>query len=120
MGEGTKKDLHRVTLANTNPAILRIFLVFLEKFCSVSRSQINAWINIFDDYNVEEATRWWANELGLSLEQFYATTVRQSRGGNYTKKSKFGTLTVYFANSKLKKIVDDWCADYYKKFFSLD
>lgn len=118
MGEGTKKDLHRVALANTNPAILKIFLVFLENFCGVSRSQVNAWVNIFDDCNVEEATRWWATELGLSLEQFYTTAVRKSRGGSYTKKSECGTLTVMFGNGKLKKVVDDWCSEYYKKFFT--
>jgi hypothetical protein len=116
MGEGSKKGVHTVALANTNPAILRIFLTFLDQFCGISRSEVNVWINIFDDCNVEEATQWWADELGLSLGQFYSTTVRQSRDGNYTKKSKYGTLSISFSNTKLKKIIDDWCSTYYDRF----
>ena len=120
MGEGVKKGLHQVAMANTNPAILRIFLTFLEKFCGVSRSEVKVWINIFDDSNVETAMKWWSEELNLSLEQFYETAVRKSRGGNYTKKSEYGTLSVAFLNVKLKRVVDDWCSEYYTKFFTLE
>jgi len=119
MGEGSKKSAHTVALANANPAILRIFIAFLDVFCGVSRSDVKAWLNIFDDCDVEEATKWWTNELGLYSEQFYSTTIRQSRDGNYTKKSEFGTLSISFANTKLKKIIDNWCDTYYDRFSAI-
>lgn len=118
MGEGAKKG-QRVILVNTNPAILRLFLVFLEQFCGVSRSKVKVWLNIFDDCDVDMAIRWWSNELNLNREQFYDTAARKSRGGSYTNKSKYGTLSVVFTNVKLKRIIDDWCSEYYEKFFTL-
>jgi hypothetical protein len=115
MGEGAKNH-HTVSMANANPSIHRVFLLFLERICGVNRKQVNVWLNIFDDCDVEESKRWWAEQLGLDLEQFYNTTVRESRGGTYTKKSKHGTLSIAFSNIKLKKMVDDWCYEYYGRF----
>ncbi|MFL5800566.1 MAG: hypothetical protein ACJ8CR_02365 [Roseiflexaceae bacterium] len=120
MGEGSRKSLHQVAMANTNPAILRIFLVFLEKFCGINRSDFKAWINIFDDCDVESAIQWWSAELNLSRRQFYETATRKSRGGSYIKKSEHGTLSISFLNVKLKKIIDGWCSEYYSKSFTLD
>jgi hypothetical protein len=120
MGEGSKKSLHQIAMANTNPAILRIFLAFLERFCGIDRSKVKAWINIFDDCDAEAAVNWWAHELNLRRDQFYETAVRKSRGGSYTKKSEHGTLSIAFLNVKLKKIIDGWCSEYYGKFFTLE
>jgi hypothetical protein len=111
MGEGTKTGTS-VALANTSPSIHRVFLTFLDRICGVSKRQVKAWINVYNDCDVDEAHIWWCDQLGLTLEQFYMPTVRESRGGNYTNKSKYGTLTISFSNSKLKKIIDNWCIDY--------
>lgn len=115
MGEGAKTG-PRVSLANTNPDIHRLFLVFLQDICGVDRSQLKAWLNVYDDRDVRVATEWWCEELGLKTDQFFAPTVRASRGGNYANKSKYGTLSIIFSNTKLKKSIDGWCSEYYGRF----
>lgn len=111
MGEGTKTGSD-VSLANSNPGIHRTFISFLETFCGVHREQLRVRINIFDDCDVEGATRWWADQLGLTLDQFYQPEVRKARGGTYTRKSTYGTLTIYFCNFKLLNIIKGWCSEY--------
>lgn len=113
MGEGSKNRRWEVCLSNSNPGIHRTFLLFLEKFCGVSRAQVSAELNIFDDCDVEEAIQWWADNLGLTLTQFYKPTVRKSRGGSYKNKSWYGTLKIRFGNVKLKEIILGWCSEYY-------
>jgi hypothetical protein len=120
MGEGTKKGSHQVAMANSDPRILKIFLLFLEKFCGITKSIVSVWMNIYDDCDMEKARYWWANELGLDVAQFYNTAARTHRGGTYMKKSQYGTLTVSFQNTKLKLIIDQWCSEYYTKFFTTD
>jgi hypothetical protein len=108
MGEGSKKGFS-VEFANADPRLHRTFITFLETFCGVERQRLKAWLNIFDDCDVQQAMLWWYQELGLSLEQFHKTHVRKSRSGSYTKRSTYGTLKISFSNTRLLKIIQDWC-----------
>lgn len=109
LGEGDKKSRHLVKMANTDPYILRIFLKFLREICDVREIKIGAELNIFNDVNLKKAINFWISEVGITREQLKTMTVRESRGGSYKKKSEYGTLSIYFANTKLKKIIIEWC-----------
>lgn len=118
MGEGSKKGW-AVSIANTNPRIHKIFIDFLEKICGIPVENLSAAINIYDDCDVEAETIWWSEQLGLKSEQFFQPTVRASRGGTHIQKSPHGTLSTYFINIKLKRIILDWCENYYDKYSRL-
>ena len=120
IGEGTKgtKGNQRVRLANTNPQVIRAFLRFLRETCGVEEEKIFAWINIFDDVNLEEAQIYWEQVTGLPRSQFHKPMVRSSHGGNYKNKSKYGTLTVGINNSKLMGQISNWCKSTLQKFGS--
>lgn len=110
LGEGDKKVKHRVALANTNPAILRIFINFLTVICGVKTSKIAAELNIFDDVSTSKALNYWAKELGLNPSQFARPIIRKSKPtGTYKNKSIYGTLNIRVNNTKLKTIILKWC-----------
>lgn len=109
LGEGTKKGEHKVALGNTNPDILKAFLAFLRKICKVDESKIYAELNIFDDVVLQKALRYWTKTIGISRGQIRYITSRKSKGGTYKNKSEYGTLTIKVDNSKLKKIILEWC-----------
>lgn len=115
MGEGSKKGFD-VSVANTNPKIHLIFISFLEKVCGIDKTQLKAYLNIYDDCDVEDSIIWWAEQLGLESRQFVKTTIRKSRGGTHIQKSERGTLKVYLNNVKLKAIILKWCEEYYQQF----
>ena len=113
MGEGTKTGW-AVSIANTNPGIHRAFISFLEQICGVCKAHLRADLNIYDDCDIRATILWWSEQLGLQQEQFCEPYVQAAKGGSYTRKSMYGTLTVRFGNFKLKKIIEDWCSEFYK------
>lgn len=116
MGEGSRKNRHQVSMANTNPDLLNVFIRFLVEICGVNKIDLRCGLNIFDDRDVDEAKHWWSEQVRIPLEQFYKPTVRPSRGGTQINKSLYGTLTVTFINVKLKNFIDQWCKEYYQRF----
>jgi len=116
IGEGMKRSRHRVSLSNTDPRVIRVFLRFLRGICGVSERRIWAWINIFDDVDLEEAQAYWEEVTGLPRSQFYQPVVRSRRGGTYLNTSDYGTITVGVSSTKLHSIVQKWCEDYLDKY----
>ena len=111
LGEGTKKTKHHVILTNTNPKILKLFLKFLKEICGVKNRKIKVALNIFDDVDLKEALSFWRKSLRISSSMFRTSIIRKSRGGTYKNKSKYGTLTIYVSNTKLKKLIDKYCEE---------
>ncbi|MEX0672499.1 MAG: hypothetical protein WDZ82_00715 [Candidatus Paceibacterota bacterium] len=106
-GEGTKRSKHAVRLGNTDPDLIRVFLLFLERICGVDRSKIKFGLQIFSDMNKNKALEVWVDRLGVKKSQFQKVIVTPARGvGNYKQKTKYGVLTVYFNNKYLKEYID--------------
>ena len=105
-GEGTKADRGSVRLGNSDPAILRIFIEFLVKFFKIDKKDLKFHLHTFTDINLKESKNYWKKELGITEKQFYKPTVTiTGKLGNYRKKSKYGVLTVYYSNTKLRNIL---------------
>jgi hypothetical protein len=115
IGEGTK-DKNRVVLTNTDSQVIRTFLRFLREICGVEEKRIYAYLNIFDDVDVDKALDYWQGITGLSRSQFVKPTVRPSKGGSYRNKSVYGTLTVGVSNTKLAGQITKWSNEALNKF----
>lgn len=115
IGEGKKRDREQVSLSNTEPRVIKVFLRFLREICHVDEKKIWAWINIFDDSNLRRAQEYWEDVTGLTSSQFYKPVVRARRGGTYLNVSEYGTLTVGVNNTRLREIVLQWCEEYLNK-----
>jgi len=112
LGEGDKKTNHAVKLANSDPKILKLFLRFLREICGVKESKIGFELNIFNDVNLKNALDFWMRSVGFQRPQLKTLIVRESRGeGSYKKKSKYGTLSAYVTNVKLKSLINKWCEE---------
>ena len=116
IGEGKKLDRSEVAIGNANPRVIRVFMQFLGDICGVNRSDLFAIINVFDDVDLEEVQVYWEQTTGLPRSQFHKPTVRPSKGGTYTNKSKYGTATVGVYNIKLHRIIQQWCEEHLRKY----
>lgn len=109
-GEGNKKNKNSIRLGNTNPKIIGKFVEFLIRIFGIKKEKLRFGLQVFSDISPNEALCFWLKELrefDINKEQFFKVTVTPSRSiGTYREKSKFGVLTVHFANTKLKKIID--------------
>ena len=102
-GEGNKKNKYSVRLGNVDPNLIKMFLKFLDTIYAIDHSRLKFGLQIFSDIPKSTALAYWCRELCTTTKQFYKITVTPSRGlGTYREKSKYGVLTVYFHNKKLR------------------
>lgn len=77
-GEGGKTQQSMVSLSNTNPKILKLYIYWLTKIFGVRKKNLKARLHIYADMNEKEAIRYWSKALGLSGSQFNKTYVKKT------------------------------------------
>lgn len=107
-GEGNKRNKNSIRLGNTDPDLIKAFIVFLKIAYRINLEKLNFSIQIFNDLDTEAVREFWVKKLGIRPEQIYkkVTISKSGKKGTYKKKNKYGVITVYFNNTKLKKIID--------------
>lgn len=105
-GEGTKKNKLTVRLGNTDPALIKRFLEFLEKAYQVEEHKIRFGLQVFSDMSAQKALHFWCTFLDVSPQKFGKVIITPARSiGTYREKTKHGVLTVYVSNKKLRDIL---------------
>ncbi len=105
-GEGTKASKNSVRLGNSDPMLLNIFIKFLQECFNVDKKDLRFGLQIFSDIDPTDALKYWSSELDAKLSQFYKVHVTISGSvGTYRHKSKYGVVTIYFNNKKLRDIL---------------
>lgn len=105
-GEGNKVNKNSVRLGNTDPGLIKMFLLFLRSSYNIDESKLRFGLQVFSDIDSEVAKKFWCNQLGVSAAQFQKVIVTPSRGrGSYVRKNQQGVLTIYFSNTKLRDII---------------
>ncbi len=95
-GEGSKTP-GCVSMANTNPALLRILLVWLRSHFDIDETRLRCKLYLHEGLDLAEATTSWSMLTGIPVEQFsapYRATADQSRRGS---KHVFGCATVMYS-----------------------
>ena len=111
-GEGTKSNKHSVRLGNTDPDLILVFIQFLVVIYQVDIERLRFGLQIFSDIDTEEALNFWSKKLNVSKEQFYKPTITHSGSiGTYRQKSRYGVMTIYFNNKKLRDSIIEQLAD---------
>ena len=109
-GEGNKKNKNTIRIGNTDPGIINKFIEFLLVILGAKKDKLRFSLQIFSDMSANQALKYWLKQLsryGISKSQFFKVTITPARSiGTYREKSKYGVLTVYFCNVKLKNILD--------------
>lgn len=105
-GEGNKKDPSSVRLGNSDPDVIRMFLLFLEDRYQIEKHRLRFGLQLFSDMDIEIAESFWLDFLGIERNQLYKTVVSISgKIGTYREKTKHGVLTLYFHNKKLRDLL---------------
>ncbi len=105
-GEGNKKSPDSVRIGNSDPDLIKAFLYFLRNRFKIHSHRLRFGLQVFTDMDYKAAETFWATHLGVSPSQFYKTVVTVSgKVGTYREKTKFGVLTLYFHNKKLRDLL---------------
>lgn len=107
-GEGTKAKSTSIRIGNTDPDLIKQFIIFLDKILGIHKSKLKFSLQVFSDMNPVRARKFWAKHLSVPEVQFTKTTITKSRGlGTYKTRTKYGVLMVYFHNTKARGFMLD-------------
>ena len=105
-GERTKSNKNSIRLGNTDPALILKFIKFMDVVYGVKKDKLKFGLQIFNDIVPQEALSFWVKILGVGRDRFQKVVVTPSRGfGTYRKKVKYGVITIYYHNKKLRDIL---------------
>jgi predicted DNA-binding protein YlxM (UPF0122 family) len=117
-GEGAKRS-GSVNFANSDPEMIKVFLLFLRKICGIDEKRMKILIHIYPDQDYRSLENFWMTTTGIKKENFYRPHVHLGRVGTYKTKSVYGTASISYCDSKLLKLILDWIGEYKNTFLKI-
>ncbi len=119
-GEGNKSSIvsnQHVDVANSDPNILRIFIRFLVEICLIPKEKIKIRLILYKDINIEEAYRYWSEELNIPRVQFRKEFIKPSYKDSpyrHLRRSHYGTAHVCLYDVKVYRRIMGWLKAIYE------
>jgi hypothetical protein len=105
-GEGDKRTIYQVRLANVDFDTHKIFLKFIEKFTKIKIDRIRFSILLYPDLDITKCKEKWSLELGIPLSNFHKPQVIQGR--SKVRRLHFGVGSTIISDSFLKRKIMKW------------
>ena len=115
-GEGDSKiENSIVRLANTDPQMIRIFVLFLERICKIPKSDIKLAMVLYRDLDETSCKDFWSKMSIIPLNQFIKTQF--IIGKHPTRRLDHGICTVYVTKRELKEKIFTWLHLYQQELY---
>ena len=105
-GEGDKRTRSQVRLCNTDPELVRLFVLFLEKACQIPREHIKASVLIYPDLSPEECLSFWSKRSTVRMSNFHKCVTILGR--HKTRKLSHGVCSVMVISTYFKEKMLEW------------
>lgn len=97
-GEGAKTN-NEASMANTNPAYLRVYLAWLRAQFDIDESRLKAVLYLHEDLDLDAAELHWSAALGVPLEQFRKPYRAVADESIRSRKHMYGCATVRYQSA---------------------
>lgn len=103
LGEGAKSDRSRIQITNSDPAIIRFSIFWINKILGIPKDRLKVQLHLYKDMNIENEIKFWLNETDLNREQVIKPYIKKTSSLKINHPSfGHGTCSVYCHNAKLK------------------
>lgn len=89
-GEGTKCRTDRLSISNTDPAVIKFFIHWLNKSLSVPKKNIRVELHLYKDMDINEEIQYWSKILKIPLSQFAHPYIKKTSSKRINHKGGFG------------------------------
>lgn len=89
-GEGSKSNPAEVGIANTDPAVIKMFIEWMETCFSVPKEKMLVRVHLYSDMNEEEELRYWQKITGVSRKNFKKSYIKESTRAGLSYKGLYG------------------------------
>ncbi len=106
-GEGSKQDHAEIGLSNTDPAVLKFFLKWLDVL-SVPKDKLRIRLQLYSDMDIEKEKQYWSYELEIPKSQFRKPYIKKSKLSNVThRRGGFGhgTCVILYGSREVNDYV---------------
>lgn len=114
-GEGAKTE-NVVKFVNSDPEMIRVFLLFLRKVCGVQEERLKALIHVYPDHDEKKIKSFWINLTKINKNNFYKSYLHEGKKGSYKNKAKWGTITINYPDRLLFELLLRWINEYKNKY----
>lgn len=100
---GKKRTSHVISMTNSDPAMIRLFIRFLKEVMDVPEDKIYICMRLYPHINESDSRRYWKKITGLNDDNFRKTTFlvsRSSKGKRPYNRLPHGTLQVIVNSTK--------------------
>jgi hypothetical protein len=106
-GEGNKiqKDPH-VKFTNSDPAMIRLFCLFLKRATTIPEEKIKIWLLLYPDLVDSVQKNFWSKTIGIPTTQFNKSVY--ITGKHPTKRLSYGVCNVTVSSRQLKERLLKW------------
>lgn len=101
---GKTKTSHRVSLTNSDPELICIFLNFLRNVCEIPNEKITIWIRYFEHQDPAYLLSFWQKKCNIPYSNFRKTLQTVSISSQYKKSYNslpFGVAQISVNNTNL-------------------
>jgi hypothetical protein len=109
--EGTFQG-NTVDFANSDPAMIKLFLKFLRQICGISEERLRVYLYGYASQNVAELKNFWQLITGIPQTQFTKPYIRNDAKNQSQRKLIHGLVHIRYNDKKLLKIIKFWLDDY--------
>jgi hypothetical protein len=100
--EGSKTKKFSIGLTNTNPAMLVLFIRWLQ-FFDVPKSKLKIHLHLYSDMDIKKQINFWSKTLDLPISQFRKPYIKKTTLTSITYTNGFGqgTCSVILENGEI-------------------
>ncbi len=106
IGEGFKRTRHKVSIANSDPAVVVLGAYWIRL---MTRNSVSFSVQYHADQDIDALRRFWAGQLGIEPDQVRVQRKSNSgRLGGRTWRSEHGVLTVTTGDTIFRARLQGW------------
>lgn len=118
-GEGAKTGKlgknNSVDFANSDPRMIKVFLVFLRKFCNIDESRLRCFLYCYSNQNTKKLIRFWSTATKIPLSQFTKPYVKEDSKKS-ARKMEYGLVHIRYNDKKLLIEIESMIESYILKY----
>jgi transcriptional regulator with XRE-family HTH domain len=104
-GEGTKGPSKGIGFANTDPAMVAMFLAWLRRFFEVDESRLRLRLYLHQGLDLDAANEFWAAVTGIPVHQFHAPYRAEADPSIRHAKHPMGCVGIVYCCSRSHRMV---------------
>lgn len=89
-GEGGKTQKDVLTISNSDPAIIKFFIRWLNRNLRVPKNKMRAYLHLYNDMDINKEIDFWSKRIKIPLSQFSKPYIKKTSSKRINHKGGFG------------------------------